>query len=80
MRVLLQGAESAVKISALIRLTNIRSEFVIAALVDHLQIGKGYNRTAAAMLNGVSMPNFNRALNTLNECASIVEEIINERT
>lgn len=75
MRVLLSGGESECRVKLLLKLTRIVSPDIIAALHDHLV--RGINDTAAATFNGVSDSNFNRALNTLNDVATIVEDIKN---
>lgn len=73
MRYLLQGGESEARVKLLLKLTNIRSEDVIAALDDHLV--KGVNDTMAAAFNGIQLSNFTRALAKLNEVAGTVEQI-----
>lgn len=76
MRYLTQGAESEQRLTLLLSLTSISSKPVIQALRDHLQKDwRGLSDTSAAALNGVQLPNFNRALKTLNAVATTVEQI-----
>jgi DNA-binding MarR family transcriptional regulator len=67
------GIESKERILLLLQLTEITSEDIIAALVDHLE--RGLSVTTSAALNNVPQPNVSRALATLNEKAEIVEKI-----
>lgn len=76
MKYLSRACESEKRLTLLISLTRINSEPVIQALRDHLQTNwRGLSDTSAAALNGVQLPNFNRALKKLNDVAAIVEQI-----
>ena len=57
----------------LLSLTRINSDDVVAALYDHLV--KGIGESSAAIMNGVSMSNFNRAFKKLDTVAASVERI-----
>lgn len=73
MKYLIQGGESAARFDALLKFTKISSSDILAALHDYLV--RGFSDSAAAAMNGVPLPNFNRALNTLNNVAENVEAI-----
>lgn len=73
MRYLTQGGESKPRFQLLLQLTKISSENLQDALQDYLC--HGYSDTSAAALNGVQLPNFNRALKTLNDVAAIIEQV-----
>lgn len=76
MKYLSQACESEQRLTLLLSLTSISSQPVIQALRDHLQANwRGLSDTSAAALNGVQLPNFNRALKTLNAVAATVEQI-----
>ena len=57
----------------LLSLTRIQSESVISALNDYLV--RGMDKKAAALINGVEMPNFSAALSKLEEKARVIELI-----
>ncbi|KXO13292.1 hypothetical protein AKG98_3513 [Moritella sp. JT01] len=73
MKFLTKGLETEERINLLLKLTKIGSENIKIALVDHLT--KGLTENDAAMLNGVSQQNFNRALKRLNTVAGVVEKV-----
>lgn len=73
MKYLIQGGESAARFDALLKFTKISSSDILAALHDYLV--RGFSDSAAAAMNGVPLPNFNRALNALNNVAENVEAI-----
>lgn len=70
---LFAGNQTEERLTLLLSLTRIDSVAIVNALHDHLVVG--HPATAAALLNDVVGPNFNRALKRLNEAASIVEKI-----
>ena len=73
MKFLTKGLEPEERINLFLQLTQIGSENIKSALVDHLT--KGLTENDAAMLNDVSQQNFNRALKRLNGVASVVEKV-----
>lgn len=73
MNYLSQGMESKKKILLLFQLTNISSEGIKQAILDHLT--KNFSVSHAAMLNDVKQPNVARAVKSLNDVAMIVEKI-----
>ena len=73
MRLLCQGMLSKETLALYLKLTSIRSEAAIEALEWHLV--KGHSVPTSCQLAEIPMPNFNRAYNTLNDVATIVEEI-----
>lgn len=77
MRHLIQGGKCDEGLKLLLSLTSISSEDVKAALHDHLV--KGLSDTLSAQVNGVALPNFNRALNRLEEAEQTVERLIELR-
>ena len=70
---LVQGQESAERLSLLLELTRIDSDEVKQALRQHLT--DGMSLKAAPILNGIKQQNFNRSLKRLNEIAATVEKI-----
>lgn len=77
MRHLIQGGHSQEQLDLLLKLTRISSEGVTDALSDHLV--RGLSDSLAASANGVLLPNFTKALNSLNKTAEIVEGLIEIR-
>lgn len=77
MRYLVQGGHSQEQLDLLLKLTRISSESVTDALSDHLV--RGLSDSLAASANGVLLPNFTKALNSLNKTAEIVEGLIEIR-
>lgn len=77
MRHLIQGGHSQEQLDLLLKLTRISSEAVTDALSDHLV--RGLSDSLAASANGVLLPNFTKALNSLNKTAEIVEGLIEIR-
>lgn len=75
MKVVTQGSQSAARLALLLRFTKIDSEDMIDALNDYLV--KGLASSTAADINGVDRANLNRAVNTINDAAIVVEEIKN---
>ena len=73
MKYLFIGSQSEQRFEMLLSLTRINSDDVIAALYDHLV--KGATESSAAIINGISMSNFNRAFKKLNDMAEAVERI-----
>jgi hypothetical protein len=75
MKYVTQGSQSAARLALLLQLTKIDSEDMIDALNDYLV--KGLASSTAADINGVDRANLNRAANTINDMAAIVEAIKN---
>lgn len=73
MKYLFIGSQSEQRFELLLSLTRINSDDVVAALYDHLV--KGATESSAAIINGISMSNFNRAFKKLNDVAEAVERI-----
>ena len=73
MKYLYAGSQSNERFELLLSLTRINSEDVVAALSDHLV--KGASESSAAIMNGISMSNFNRAFRKLDTVAAAVERI-----
>lgn len=73
MKYLYAGSQSNERFELLLSLTRINSEDVVAALYDHLV--KGATESSAAIMNGISMSNFNRAFKKLDTVAASVERI-----
>tara|TARA_Y100001960_G_C14106176_1_gene555269 strand:- start:241 stop:486 length:246 start_codon:yes stop_codon:yes gene_type:complete len=73
MKYLFKGMQTQERFELLLSLTRIQSENVINALNDYLV--RGMDKKAAALANGVQMPNFSAAINTLEEKAKVVEQI-----
>ena len=73
MKYLFKGMQSQERFELLLSLTRIQSESVISALNDYLV--RGMDKKAAAVINGVEMPNFSAALTKLENKAAIVEKI-----
>ncbi|QUI71267.1 PapB/FocB family fimbrial expression transcriptional regulator [Pseudoalteromonas sp. M8] len=73
MKYLFKGMQSQERFELLLSLTRIQSESIISALFDYLV--KGMDKKAAAMINGVELPNLSAALNKLEEKALIIELI-----
>ncbi len=73
MKYLFIGSQSEQRFELLLSLTRINSDDVVAALYDHLV--KGATESSAAIINGISMSNFNRAFKKLNDVAETVERI-----
>ncbi|MCK7458465.1 adhesin biosynthesis transcription regulatory family protein [Idiomarina aminovorans] len=73
MKYLFIGSQSERRFELLLSLTRINSDDVVAALYDHLV--KGATESSAAIINGISMSNFNRAFKKLNDVAEAVEHI-----
>ena len=73
MKYLFIGSQSEQRFEMLLSLTRINSDDVVAALYDHLV--KGATESSAAIINGISMSNFNRAFKKLNDVAEAVERI-----
>lgn len=67
---LLQGMEESEKVSLLLELTNINSEALKTALLDHLV--KGTPARMIPIIHDVKQQNFSRGLKRLNEVYSIV--------
>ena len=72
-RYLLHGGESPKRFYLMLGLTSIRSEPIIAALVDYYV--KGHTQAVCLSLNGIKRDKFDRADRILNATASDVEEI-----
>lgn len=77
MRHLIQGGHSQEQLDLLLKLTRISSEAVTDALRDYLVLG--LSDSLAASANGVLLPNFTKALTSLNKTAEIVEGLIEIR-
>lgn len=73
MKYLYAGSQSNERFELLLSLTRINSDEVVAALFDHLV--KGASESSAAIMNGISMSNFNRAFKKLDTVAASVERI-----
>ncbi|TKB53279.1 hypothetical protein [Ferrimonas aestuarii] len=73
MKYLLPGQENPTRIELLLSLTRITSEVIISAVIDHLC--KGMSETDAAIINGTTQSNLNRAVTQLNAVAATVEAI-----
>ena len=73
MKYLFKGMQSQERFELLLSLTRIQSESVISALNDYLV--RGMDKKAAAVINGVEMPNLSAALTKLERKAAIVEKI-----
>lgn len=73
MKYLFKGMQTQERFELLLSLTRIQSESVISALNDYLV--RGMDKKAAAVINGVEMPNFSVALSKLEHKAAIVEKI-----
>ena len=73
MKYLFKGMQTQERFELLLSLTRIQSESVINALKDYLV--RGMDKKAAALANGVQMPNFSAALTKLEHKSSIVEKI-----
>jgi hypothetical protein len=73
MKYLFIGSQSEQRFELLLSLTRINSDDVVSALYDHLV--KGASENSAAIINGISMSNFNRAFKKLNEVAAAVERV-----
>ncbi len=73
MKYLFIGSQSDERFELLLSLTRINSDDVIAALYDH--VVKGANESSAAIMNGISMSNFNRAFKKLDTVVATVEQI-----
>lgn len=67
------GGESKERVELLLSLTKINSEPLRDSITDHLCAG--HSEKDAALLNGVTQSNFNRAMKKLNDVAGIVEKI-----
>ena len=67
MKYLFKGMQTQERFELLLSLTRIQSESVISALNDYLV--RGMDKKAAAVINGVEMPNLSAALNKLEEKA-----------
>lgn len=70
---LLQGLESPERFNLLLSLTSVRSEPVIAALIDYYV--NGFRESECLTLNEVARGKFNRATEVLNKVAKIVDDI-----
>ena len=73
MKYLFKGMQTQERFELLLSLTRIQSESVINALNDYLV--RGMDKKAAAVINGVEMPNLSAALSKLEYKAAIVEKI-----
>ena len=73
MKYLFKGMQTQERFELLLSLTRIQSESVINALNDYLV--RGMDKKAAAVINGVEMPNLSAALNKLEEKALVIELI-----
>jgi len=73
MKYLFKGMQTQERFELLLSLTRIQSGSVISALNDYLV--RGMDKKAAALANGVQMPNFSAALTKLENKAAIVEKI-----
>lgn len=70
---LLQGMESAEKLKLIISLTSIRSEPQIKALERHFVIG--FSVANCAQIEGITVSNFQRAIDKVQAVSKIVDEI-----
>ncbi|MCL1124120.1 hypothetical protein [Shewanella surugensis] len=73
MNMLIQGGEDCRRLQYLLLLTDIESDAIKSALVDHYVRGFGIGSAAGA--NGIDTSNLRRAMRTLNKVARIVEQI-----
>lgn len=73
MYALVRGQEKEARIELLFKLTKITSEPIRAAIINHLC--RGFSEHDSAFMNDVPKQNLNRALQTLNEVAAVVEQI-----
>ncbi|NWO06912.1 MAG: hypothetical protein HLX50_14805 [Alteromonadaceae bacterium] len=73
MKYLFIGSQSEQRFELLLSLTRINSDDVVAALYDH--VVKGASESSAAIMNGISMSNFNRAFKKLDTVAATVEQV-----
>jgi len=73
MRYLIQGSQTTERLELLLSLTRISSESVRDALSDYLV--RGLSDSLAASANGVLLPNFTKALKSLDQVAATVEKI-----
>ncbi|RZQ51215.1 hypothetical protein C1E23_20720 [Pseudoalteromonas phenolica] len=73
MKYLFKGMQTQERFELLLSLTRIQSESVISALNDYLV--RGMDKKAAALANGVQMPNFSAALKQLEAKVELVERI-----
>lgn len=73
MNYLFAGNQTQLRLDTLLRLTKITSEPVLAALSEHLVLG--YPLERAAIRAGIPKGNLSRAVDTLNNVASVHEEL-----
>ena len=73
MKTLQQGMEQVERVNILISLTNIESEDIKQALIDHLS--RGHSASVSSSLNSVQPSNFSMALSILEEVAKKIELI-----
>lgn len=73
MNYLSQGLETKERFQLLLSLTKIRSDNQVNALKYYLVDGLSFSLSAS--LNGITEPNFQRAINRLEEVASTIEKI-----
>jgi hypothetical protein len=73
MKYLIQGGESAERLQLLLKLTNIESPDIVAALQDHFVTG--HQDTVAAVRNNVKKSNLSRAIARLEQVTFTVEQI-----
>lgn len=73
MNYLSQGLETEERFQLLLSLTKIRSEHQVDALKRYLVDGLGFSLSAS--LSGITEPNFQRAMNRLEDVASTIEKI-----
>ncbi len=69
---LLRGYVPKEKLDLLFGLTKISSEPIMDAIEDHLC--SGFPEAAAASLNNIARPNFERALSKVNHVANVINK------
>lgn len=72
-RYLIQGHESSERLAILFDLAGRFGDNTKDALLDHLN--KGHTEELSASMNGLTKPNFSRALKRINEVAGLVEQV-----
>jgi Adhesin biosynthesis transcription regulatory protein len=77
MRHLIQGGHSQEQLDLLLKLTRISSDSIKSALSDYLVLGRSDSLSAAKY--DVLLPNFTKALVSLNKTTEIVEGLIEIR-
>ncbi|MCL1124202.1 hypothetical protein [Shewanella surugensis] len=73
MNMLIQGGEDCRRLQYLLLLTDIESDAIKSALIDHY--ARGYGVGSAAGANGIDTSNLRRSMRSLNKVARIVEQI-----